>query len=101
MARLSTHWIGTFERNTAVPTAALHHLEQRLPDPATVRLWMDRGTRELDALYDEAQTAVDALMARRGFKPPHFRSVVHEGSGHNEADWQRILHQPLRLLLGR
>lgn len=99
-ACLSTHWIGLFERNAAVPEAALRYLRRRLPDPARVRLWMDRGTRELDALYDEAQARVDALMQERGFAPPRFRSVVHAGSGHNEADWQRLLPQPLRHLLG-
>lgn len=98
-ACISTHWIGGFERNKIVPAAALDYLRQRLPEPKSVTLWMDRGTRELDALYDEAQSAVDALMAERGFAPPRFRSVVHEGGGHNETDWRRQLHQPLRHLL--
>ncbi len=98
-ACISTHWIGSFERNRAVPDAALRYLRERLPPPASVRLWMDRGTRELDALYDEAQTRVDALMAERGFAPPRFRSLVHEASGHNEADWQRHLPGPLGHLM--
>lgn len=98
-ACISTHWIGSFERNRAVPDAALRYLRERLPPPASVRLWMDRGTRELDALYDEAQTRVDALMAERGFAPPRFRSLVHEDSGHNEADWQRHLPGPLGHLM--
>ncbi|MEK8051313.1 alpha/beta hydrolase-fold protein [Ideonella sp. DXS22W] len=96
---LSTHWIGSFERNRAVPDAALRYLRSRLPPPDSVRLWMDRGTRELDALYDEAQSQVDALMAERGFAPPRFRSLVHEGSGHNESDWQRHLAGPLTHLM--
>lgn len=99
-ACISTHWIGSFERNTVVPDAALAYLRQRLPRPDQVRLWMDRGTQELDALYDHAQARVDALMAERGFGPPAFRSVVHTGSGHNETDWQRQLAGPLLHLLG-
>lgn len=99
-ACLSTHWIGSFQRNAAVPDAILGWLRETLPPPERVRLWMDRGTRELDALYDEAQARVDALMAERGFRPPRFRSVVHDGSGHNETDWQRVLAQPLLHVLG-
>lgn len=99
-ACISTHWIGGFERNEAVPAAALQYLRARLPPPSSVRLWMDRGSIELDALYDQAQAQVDALMAEKGFKPPRFVSKVHTGSGHNETDWSRNLHEPLRHLLG-
>ncbi len=96
---ISTHWIGLFERNGAIPDAAARYLAQRLPDPARTRIWMDRGTRELDALYDEAQARIDSLMQSRGFGPPGFRSVVHPGGGHNETDWGRQLPGPLRHLL--
>ncbi|WP_395703544.1 alpha/beta hydrolase [Aquabacterium sp.] len=99
-ACISSHWIGLFERNSAVPDAALQYLRRHLPDPASVTLWMDRGTRELDALYDEAQPRVDALLRELGFGAPRFRTLVHEGSGHNETDWQRHLAGPLRHLLG-
>lgn len=99
-ACISTHWTGYFERNAAVPAAALRYLREKLPPPGTVRVWMDRGTQELDALYDDAQMAVDTLLLQRGYRAPGFRSVVHEGSGHNEADWQRHLPGPLLHLLG-
>ena len=99
-ACVSTHWIGGFERNEVVPAAAEAYLRAKLPPPETVRLWMDRGTVELDALYDRAQARIDALMAAKGFKPPRFVSKVYEGSGHNEKDWSRHLHEPLQFLLG-
>jgi len=94
-ACLSTHWIGGYERNPEVPNAALEYLSDRLPEPARVRLWMDRGTIELDALYEEAQQAVDRLLYTKGFRAPGFKSLVHEGSGHNERDWHRHLPGPL------
>lgn len=100
-AALSTHWIGSFERNTALPDAALAYLRAKLPPPARVRLYMDRGTSELDALYDDAQRRVDMLMASLGFAPPAFETRVFEGTGHNERDWSRRLDIPLRFLLGR
>ena len=100
-ACLSTHWIGGYERNEPVPSAAIAYLRGALPDPATVKLWMDRGTTELDALYDQAQPRIDALMVEKGFVPgPRYQTRVYEGAGHNEVDWNQRLHEPLRFLLG-
>jgi predicted alpha/beta superfamily hydrolase len=96
---LSTHWIGGFERNAEIPAAGRAYLRRRLPAPGGHRIYMDRGTAELDALYDEAQAQVDALMRERGFAPPLFVSRVFEGDGHNERAWARRLEIPLRHLL--
>lgn len=98
-ACLSTHWIGGFERNTELPDGALQYLAQALPAPGTHRLYMDRGTLELDALYDTAQGRVDALMRERGFAAPGFTSRVFAGTGHSEVFWRERLHIPLRFLL--
>ena len=100
-ACLSTHWIGIFERNTEVPAAALAYLRERLPPPGRHRLYMDRGTAELDGLYDVAQQQVDALMREKGFTAPLFDTRVFEGAGHNERAWAERLHIPLLHLLGR
>jgi hypothetical protein len=62
---------------------------------------MDRGTIELDALYEEAQQAVDRLLYTKGFRAPGFKSLVHEGSGHNERDWHRHLPGPLSHLFSK
>jgi enterochelin esterase-like enzyme len=99
-AALSTHWIGGYERNRELPDAALAYLRQKLPPPGRHRLYMDRGTTELDARYDEAQPRIDALLQERGFGPPLFVSRVFEGEGHNERAWARRLEMPLRHLLG-
>ncbi|WP_082679934.1 alpha/beta hydrolase [Paucibacter sp. KCTC 42545] len=98
-AALSTHWIGGHERNAEIPAAALAYLRRKLPPPGQCRLYMDRGTVELDALYDQAQAQVDALMVELGHKPPRVLSRVFEGQGHNERAWSSRLAQPLRFLL--
>ena len=98
-AALSTHWIGSFERNDNIPSAALAYLQDKLPPPARVRLYMDRGTTELDAQYDQAQPRIDALMAAKGFAAPGFVTRVFEGTGHNERAWSKRLDIPLRFLL--
>jgi enterochelin esterase-like enzyme len=101
-ACLSTHWIGIHQRNDEVPGAAIAYLRGALPKPVSVKLWMDRGTTELDAMYDQAQPRIDALMAEKGFVPgPRYQTRVHEGTGHNEVDWAKRLHEPLTFLLGR
>lgn len=100
-AGLSTHWIGTHQRNEEVPSAAIAYLRGALPAPASVKWWMDRGTTELDAQYTEVQPRIDALMAEKGFVPgPRYQTRVYEGTGHNEVDWAKRLHEPLTFLLG-
>ncbi|NIA53826.1 alpha/beta hydrolase [Massilia sp. TW-1] len=86
-ACLSTHWIGTFERNDAFPAAALAYLERAAPAPAGVKLWSDRGTVGLDALYDDAFARVTALLRRKGYAAPDFVSRVYDGAAHDENDW--------------
>lgn len=98
-AALSTHWIGRHERNDEVPNAALAYLREKLPKPGSARLYMDRGTTELDALYDESQPRIDALLAELGYTAPFFTTRVFEGAGHNENDWHDRVDQPLAFLL--
>lgn len=100
-AALSTHWIATYERNTEFPAAAMAWLGGHLPDDTSrLRLYMDRGTTELDALYGPAQKDIDALLQARGFSEPGVVSRVYEGAGHNERAWSARLDIPLRFLLG-
>jgi predicted alpha/beta superfamily hydrolase len=99
-ASLSTHWIGVFERNDAISDAALAWLRDRLPAAPPWRLYLDRGTIELDAHYAHAQAQVDALLRERGLAAPRVVSRVFEGTGHNERDWARRVHLPLSFLLG-
>ena len=98
-ACLSTHWIGSFQHNDEIPSAAIAYLREALPDPRTVKWWMDRGTTELDAQYARAQARIDALMAEKGFVAgPRYQSRVYEGTGHNEDAWAQRLHEPLEFL---
>ncbi|MFM7396286.1 MAG: alpha/beta hydrolase [Gammaproteobacteria bacterium] len=100
-AALSTHWIGTYERNNEIPSALMSYLDRKLPAAGRTRLYMDRGTRELDALYDEAQARVDALMIKRGYTKPFFETLVFPDAGHNETSWAARVGRPIQFLLGR
>jgi predicted alpha/beta superfamily hydrolase len=97
-ACLSTHWIGTSAKNTEFPDAAIAYLSSVLPSPGSVRLWLDRGTIQLDALYDDAHAAVSRFLSDRGYGPPACQSHIFEGAGHNEQDWSRRVGLALRFL---
>jgi enterochelin esterase-like enzyme len=98
-AALSTHWVGWGAANATGPIAAFTYLRDRLPDPATHRLWMDHGTTELDSLYVIHQPIVDRIARDRGYDERSLRSRVFPGTGHNERAWAARLEQPLVFLL--
>jgi enterochelin esterase-like enzyme len=99
-ACLSTHWIGSFEPNTEIPRATFQYLRNHLPDPSRHRLYMDRGTTELDAMYQPHQDLVDELVKKKGYTVANSVSLVFPGAGHNEVDWSKRLELPLTFLLG-
>jgi enterochelin esterase-like enzyme len=99
-AALSTHWIGGFEPNAAIPLGAFVYLQAHLPAPDSHRLYMDHGTKGLDAQYGIDQGFVDQLVKDRGYSPADWMSRVFEGAGHDELDWGARLDIPLQFLLG-
>jgi pimeloyl-ACP methyl ester carboxylesterase len=100
-AGLSVHWPGAFQSNAALPLAAFNYLHDRLPSPQGQRLYMDRGTTELDALYGPYQNFVDEIVRDRGWGAGQLMSQVFEGTGHSERAWAARLEVPLLFLMGR
>lgn len=100
-AGLSVHWPGAFQSNAALPLAAFNYLHDRLPSPQGQRLYMDRGTTELDALYGPYQSFVDEIVRDRGWGAGQLMSRVFEGTGHSERAWAARLEVPLLFLMGR
>jgi predicted alpha/beta superfamily hydrolase len=92
---VSTHW-------PVVDRVILPYLEQKLPDPATHRIYFDRGTRKLDARYNKGQNKVDKLMAARGYQPDvNWMTRVYKGHEHHERYWQERITVPLTFLFGK
>lgn len=90
---VSSHW-------PAVEGVIIPYLRERLPDPATHRLYFDYGTTTLDALYAPGQAAVDAVMAERGYtEGVNWLTRRFPGAAHFESDWADRVHIPLRFLL--
>lgn len=100
-AGLSTHWVGSFKANASLPLAGFRYLQAHLPDPATHKLYMDRGDLDLDALYIPYQPFVDEIVRERGYTHANFMTRVFAGTGHSETAWSQRLDVPLLFLLGR
>ena len=105
-AALSAHWVGIPTawgperlRNAALPLAMLNYLALQLPGAGRHRLWVDRGTDELDSLYAPALALFDDLLHERGYTDGDGVTRVFEGAGHSERDWAARLDEPLQFLL--
>lgn len=99
-ACLSTHWPGIFKPNASIPLAELEYLSLHIPSPGDHRIYMDHGTRDLDAMYGPHQDEADRLFADRGYGAATFTSRVFTGAGHTENDWASRVDQPLLFLFG-
>jgi enterochelin esterase-like enzyme len=107
-ACLSTHWPLRLERldeaalaqwrETVVQTWS-RVIAAGLPDPATHRLYFDRGDETLDQFYAFFQSRIDQTVRDRGWGPDRFRTLVFPGAQHNEASWNQRLDVPLTFLL--
>lgn len=98
-ACLSTHWIGSLQRNDpAIPTAFLQYLERNLPSPKGRKIYFDTGDRSLDSLYPAWQQKADLVMKSGGYKASQWMSLYFPGEDHSERAWQRRLDKPLLFL---
>jgi enterochelin esterase-like enzyme len=104
---VSTHWVGLPTawgtermRDSALPGAALGYLRQALPPPGRHRIYLDRGTTDLEALYAPHLPAAEALLRERGYGAGDALTRVFDGTGHNERDWAARVEIPLAFLLG-
>lgn len=71
-------------------------------DPKRQRLYMDHGTRDLDANYRPYSLKMEAVLPRYGWvEGRNWRSSVFEGTTHNEADWRARVDIPLGFLLAQ
>lgn len=70
-----------------------------LPDPATHRLYFDRGDETLDQFYAFFQSRIDQVVRDAGWPADRFRTLVFPGAEHNEKSWNSRLDTPLTFLL--
>lgn len=102
-ACLSTHWIGTTDGKPHFTDAMIRYLKKHLPCDGRHRLYLDRGTETLDALYQQAEPRViEAIESMECFRTPgSFATYLDKGGAHEERSWMRRVDRPLRFLLPR
>ncbi|MDE6272338.1 MAG: starch-binding protein [Muribaculaceae bacterium] len=101
-ACLSTHWIGNFDYdNTIFPNAMLAYIADHLPDPASHRLYLDRGTIDLDSSYENWERQARDLVRSKGYTEDsgNFLCMTDEGASHNEIYWALRVDVPLHFIL--
>lgn len=100
-ACLSTHWVGVTDGNPAFAEAMEKYTAAKLPDPASHRLYLDRGTTTIDSLYGPAQSRMIALVRSRGYEMgATLDTLTADGAPHEERAWNARVHRPLTFLLG-
>jgi hypothetical protein len=66
------------------------------PAPGNHKLWMSRGTKGLDAKYEQSQKIADRLIQARGFrKGIDLRTEVLNKGAHSNATWARYAPEAL------
>lgn len=96
---MSTHWPGAADAaDNPVPQAFFEYLRDRLPDPATHRIYFDHGMATIDAAYPPLQARADEVMAEKGYTSANWQTLRFEGAEHSENAWGARLDRPLVFL---
>jgi len=100
-ACLSTHWPIALDNSLSdCADELIKHFGDKLPDPATHKVYFDYGTEDLDAYYEEWQLKMDVLMRRAKYEEgKNWLTKKFEGHKHSEESWQQRFEIPLRFLL--
>ncbi len=99
-ACLSTHWIGSLQRNTTlIPQAFQQYLKNHLPSPKNHSIYFDYGTATLDSLYKPHQLIVNEIMKQKGFNKTSWITKEFIGEDHSEKAWSKRLAIPFKFIL--
>lgn len=91
---LSPHWV-------LAGDPLVEWMIPKLPNDKHLRVWMSRGTKGLDALYEPFQNRADQIMRDRGWNEQRYVSKVYHRTAHNERSWASYVDEPLRFWLSR
>jgi hypothetical protein len=88
---LSPHWV-------LAGDSLVDWMIPQLPNHEQFKIWMSRGTKGLDALYEPFQDKADRMMEELGWGSRYLSKVFHR-TAHNERSWASYLDEPLRFWL--
>lgn len=77
------------------------YVKEKLPAATGAKLYMDRGTVELDGTYGPYQDKMDDMIVALGWDNEHYKSLVFEGHKHMETYWAERLDVPLLFMLSK
>ena len=99
-ACLSTHWIGSLQRNNPeIPKTFQKYLQEFLPSPKNHKIYFDYGTATLDSFYKPHQLAVNKIMSKKGYNNTNWMTKEFIGEDHSEKAWSKRLAIPLTFIL--
>ncbi len=99
---LSTHWYGSLDAGDRFGNAMMQFVENKLPDPATHRLYFDHGTATIDAYYGPWETQALLIAQKKGYQyGKNLDSYIDYGAPHEESAWSARVERPLRFLFGK
>lgn len=102
-ACLSTHWAGKITGGRGddhFGKAMYDYLAANLPRDGRHRIYFDRGTETIDALYGYWDDKIINLAETLGYtRPGMLDSFVDQGASHEENSWERRAARPLRFVL--
>ena len=91
---LSPHWV-------LAGNQLVDWIIPRLPNYEHFKIWMSRGTKGLDTLYEPFQNRANQLMIESGWEPSRFVSKVFQRTAHNERSWSSYVAEPIRFWLNQ
>jgi predicted alpha/beta superfamily hydrolase len=90
---VSTHW-------PIAKGAMIDYAADKLPDPATHKLYFDFGTETLDKPYESYQKRMDEAVKARGYVAErNWMTRKFAGADHSERAWRKRVDVPLAFLL--
>ena len=96
---LSTHWYGSLDAADKFGNAMMAYVADRLPDPATHRIYFDHGTSTIDYYYGPWNTRALLTAQEKGYHyGQNLDSYVDYGAPHEESAWCKRVDRPLRFL---
>lgn len=98
-ACLSTYWPLLPGTNHPGPADAFkQYLSEKLPAPASHRIYFDHGTENTEKYAETHQKTVDAIVTSKGYTPENWLTKKYSGEANIEKAWQKRFDQVLMFL---
>ncbi|MCH4156136.1 MAG: esterase family protein [Muribaculaceae bacterium] len=77
------------------------YLKENLPKANSAKIYIDFGSKTLDAFYVKSQGQIDDVLREAGWTRPYWTTNYYPGMAHSEKDWAERLPIPFQFLIGK